>query len=164
MDTKHSFFGGRILAAVATLALTAGTVAVAQQTTPPSDTTQPAQSSTTGTKPSKSERKAMRKERKEKMAKELGLTADQKKQLKALRQDQKKQIDAVRSDSSLSQEQKATKLKEIHKAGMEKRDAVLTPEQREKMQHLRDENEANEGGEHHHHRKSGMNSITPPAP
>jgi Spy/CpxP family protein refolding chaperone len=95
------------------------------------------------------------------MAKELGLTADQKKQLKSLRQDQKKQMDAVRNDASLSQEQKAAKLKEIHKAGMEKRDSLLTPEQREKMQHLRDENEAKEGGARHHHRKSGMSTPAP---
>src|SRR3954470_1573074 len=67
MDTRHSVFGSRILAAVATFALTAGTVAVAQQTTAPSGTDQSAPSSTTATKPSKAERKAHRKERKEKM-------------------------------------------------------------------------------------------------
>ena len=165
MDTKHSLFGSRILAAVATFALTAGTVAMAQQTTTPSATDQAATSSTTSTKPSKAERKAHRKERKErkeKMQKELGLTADQKKQMKALQQDQRKQMKAVKDDSSLSQEQKAAKFKEIHKAGMEKRDALLTPEQREKLQHLRSENEENEGGEHHH--RHGKMGTSKPAP
>ncbi len=81
------------------------------------------------------------------MQKELGLTADQKKQMKALQQDQRKQMKAVKDDSSLSQDQKAAKFKEIHKSGMEKRDALLTPEQREKLQHLRSENEENEGKE-----------------
>jgi periplasmic protein CpxP/Spy len=169
MNTRHSFFGSRILAAVATFALTAGSVAVAQQTTTPSATDQSTQSaqSTTNAKPSKAERKAHRKERKErkeKMQKELGLTADQKKQMKALQQDQRNQMKAVKNDSSLSQEQKAAKFKEIHKAGMEKRDALLTPEQREKLQHLRSENEENEGGERHHrHGKTGM-SMPAPAP
>jgi Spy/CpxP family protein refolding chaperone len=167
MDTKHSFFGSRILAAVASFALTAGTVAVAQQTTTPSAADQSAMSSTTATKPSKAERKAHsqeRKERKEKMQKELGLTADQKKQMKALQQDQRKQMKAVKDDSSLSQEQKAAKFKEIHKGGMEKRDALLTPEQREKLQHLRSENEENEGREHpHRHGKTGT-SMPAPAP
>ena len=65
--------------------------------------------------------------------KRLGLTADQKKQLKSLKRDQRKQIDAVRNDSSLNADQKQAKIKEIHQAGMEKRDTVLTPEQREKL-------------------------------
>jgi Spy/CpxP family protein refolding chaperone len=164
MEANHTLFGGRTLAAIALSALISAAPALAQQTATTPSNGQSAQSSTstTTTSPEKGEKHARRHHKK--MAKELGLTADQKKQLKSLRQDQKKQIDAVRNDSSLSQEQKAAKLKEIHKAGMEKRDAVLTPEQREKMQHLRDENEANEGGEHpHRHGKSGM-STTPPAP
>src|SRR5204862_1818955 len=89
MDIKHSF-GSRIFAALATLALTAGTVAVAQQTSSEkTQSTQSTQSSTTSTKPSKAERKEKRKERKDKMAKELGLTADQKKQLDSTRDDQR---------------------------------------------------------------------------
>jgi periplasmic protein CpxP/Spy len=152
MEAKHTLFGGRTLAALALSALISAAPALAQQTSTDSTTGQAAQSSTTTGK-------AHRKHGK--MAKELGLTADQKKQLKSLRQDQKKQIDAVRNDASLSQEQKAAKMKEIHKAGMEKRDSLLTPEQREKMQHLRDENEAKEGGARHHHRKSGMSTPAP---
>jgi protein CpxP len=165
MDTKHSFFGSRIAVAIATFALTAGTAAVAQQTTTPTDNTQSTQSSATSTKPSKAERKAARKERHEKMAKDLGLTADQKKQMKAIQQDQRKQMKAVKDDSSLSKEQKQAKFKEIHKAGMEKRDALLTPEQREKMQHLRDENEAAEGkeGGHKWHHKNKQQQETAPS-
>src|SRR5436305_6147120 len=99
MDTKHSFVGSRVFAAIATFALTAGTVAFAQKTATPSDNTQSTQSSTATSKPSKAERKAARKERKEKMGKELGLTADQKKQMKALKQDQRKQMKAVKDDT-----------------------------------------------------------------
>ena len=158
MESKHSFFGSRIAVALTAFALAAGATALAQQSTTPSDSTQSTQSAP-ATKADKKAWKKEHKERKEKMAKELGLTDDQKKQLKALRQDQRKQMDAVRNDSSLSQEQKQAKFKEIHQAGMEKRDALLTPEQREKMQHLRDEHEAEEakegktGGHHWRHKK-----------
>jgi periplasmic protein CpxP/Spy len=98
------------------------------------------------------------------MAKELGLTADQKTKLKAIQQDQRKQAKALKADTSLSQDQKVAKLKELRQSGMEKRDAILTAEQREKLQHLRSENEENEGGEHHHrHGKTGT-SMPAPAP
>src|ERR1051326_2698846 len=104
------------------------------------------------------------------MANELGLTADQKTQLKSLRDDQRKQMQAIKNDSSLSAEQKAAKMKEGHKAGMEKRDALLTPEQREKMQHLRDEHEAEEakegkeGGHKWHHKKQQTAPSTTETP
>ena len=169
MDIKHCLSGNRIAVALTAFALTAGTAAVAQQTTAPSSSTTSTQSSTTTTttKPSKAERKAKRKERHEKMANELGLTADQKTQLKSLRDDQRKQMQAVKNDSSLSAEQKQAKMKEIHKAGMEKRDALLTPEQREKMQHIRDEhegNEAKEGGHKWHHKKQQTTPSTTETP
>lgn len=158
MDIKHSFFGSRIAVALTALALAAGLPALAQQSTTPSNSTQATQTAPA----TKAEKKAARKERKEKMAKELGLTDDQKKQLKALRQDQRKQMEAVRKDSSLTPEQKQEKFKEIHKAGMEKRDALLTPEQREKMQHLRDEHEAGEGKKGGYGRRHKPRT-TPPA-
>ena len=162
METKHSFFGSRIAVALTAFALTAGIPALAQQSTTTSDNTQSTQSAPA----TKAEKKAARKERKEKMAKELGLTADQKKQLKSLKQDQRKQMEAVRKDSSLTQEQKQAKFKEIHKSGMEKRDSLLTPEQREKMQHLRAEHEAEEGKEGKeggHHWRHKKQQTTPPA-
>src|SRR5262249_44886741 len=148
------------IAALTLSALISAAPAFAQQTAAPSSG-QSAQSSTStpaaGTAAGKKHHR-----RHKKLGKELGLTADQKKQMKALREDQRKQIQAVRNDSSLSQDQKAAKLKDIHQSGMEKRDAILTAEQREKLQHLRDENEENEAGEHHH--KRGMKSAQPPAP
>jgi Spy/CpxP family protein refolding chaperone len=175
MDIKHCFSGNRIVVALTAFALTAGTAALARQTTAPSSSTASTQSSTTTTttttkKSTKAERKAARKERHEKMANELGLTADQKTQMKAIQQDQRKQMKAVKDDSSLSQDQKAAKFKEIHKAGMEKRDALLTPEQRDKMQHLRDEHEAEEakegkeGGHKWHHKKQQTTPSTTETP
>lgn len=169
MDIKHCLCGNRVVVALTAFALTAGTAALAQQTTTPSSSTTSTQTSTTTTttKPSKAEKKAARKERHEKMAKELGLTADQKTQMKALQQDQRKQMQAIKNDSSLSTEQKQAKFKEMHKAGMEKRDALLTPEQREKMQHLRaehEENEAKEGGQKWHHKKQQAAPATTETP
>jgi hypothetical protein len=87
--------------------------------------------------------------------------------MKAIQQDQRKQMQATKNDSSLSTEQKQAKFKEIHKAGMEKRDALLTPEQREKMQHLRDENESaegKEGGHKWHHKKQQAAPSTTETP
>jgi Spy/CpxP family protein refolding chaperone len=167
MNTKHSFFGSRIAVALTAFALAAGIPALAQQSTTTSDSTQ----SAPATKADKKAWKKEHKERKEKMAKELGLTADQKKQMKALQQDQRKQMEAIRNDSSLSQEQKQAKFKEVHKSGMEKRDALLTPEQRDKMQHLRAEHEAEEAkegkdgkqGGHHWRHKKDQQQTTPPA-
>ena len=162
MESNHTF-GSRTLAAIALSALMSAAPALAQQTSTTPSGDQSAQSSTsTPSTSTKTVKKHHRKHHK-KMAKELGLTADQKKQMKSLRQDQRTQIEAVEKDTSLTQDQKATKIKEIHKAGMEKRDAILTPEQREKLQHLRSENEENEQGEVHHH-KGGMKSTQPPAP
>ena len=161
METEHPFIGSRIAVALTAFALTAGIPALAQQSTTTSDSTQATQSAPA----TKAEKKAARKERKEKMAKDLGLTDDQKKQLKSLKQDQRKQMDAVRKDSSLTQEQKQAKFKEIHQSGMEKRDALLTPEQREKMQHLRAEHEAKEGkeGGHHWRHKKDKQQTAPSA-
>ena len=167
METKHSFFGSRIAVALTAFALTAGIPALAQQSTTPSGSAQSAQSAP-ATKADKKAWKKEHKEHKEKMAKQLGLTADQKKQLKALKQDQHKQMEAVRKDSSLTQEQKQAKFKEIHQSGMQKRDALLTPEQRDKMQHLRAEHEAAEAkegtkGGHHWRHKKDQQQTTPPA-
>jgi len=161
METKHSFLGSRIAVALTAFALTAGIPALAQQSTTTSSSTQATQAAPA----TKAEKKAARKERKEKMAKELGLTDDQKKQLKSLKQDQRKQMEAVRKDSSLTQEQKQAKFKEIHQSGMAKRDALLTPEQREKMQHLSDEHEAKEGkeGGHHWRHKKDQQQTAPSA-
>lgn len=76
--------------------------------------------------------------------KSLGLSDSQKAQLKGIREDAKKQRDAIKNDSSLSENQKKAKLKELRTATRGKVDSVLTPEQREKMKQLRKE--------HHHGR------------
>ena len=67
----------------------------------------------------------------------LNLTADQQSKLKAIKKDQKAQSKAIRADSSLSQEQKKQKMKELHGSFSQKKNAILTPDQIAKQDSLR---------------------------
>jgi Spy/CpxP family protein refolding chaperone len=64
---------------------------------------------------------------------DLNLTDDQKAQMKKIHQDAKAQIEAVNNDSSISAEQKHAKIQAIHRDTHKQVEAMLTPEQREKM-------------------------------
>src|ERR1041385_611158 len=66
----------------------------------------------------------------------LGLTEDQKAQLRPIVMDETKQMDSVRSDSSLSQDQKITKINQIRETASPKIKAILTPEQLQKLADL----------------------------
>ena len=78
----------------------------------------------------------------------LGLTADQKTQIKQIRQDEKQQIQAVKADNSLSKDQKKAKIQDIRQNGTSKINALLTPEQQQKFAQRR----ANHR-KHHKHAK-----------
>ena len=65
--------------------------------------------------------------------KALNLSADQKTQIKSIREDARKQMQAVKSDTSLSKEQKKAKMKDIHEDTTSKINALLTPEQQQKF-------------------------------
>ena len=78
----------------------------------------------------------------------LGLTADQKTQMKQIRQDEKQQIQAVKGDNSLSKDQKKAKIQEIRQNGTSKINGLLTPEQQQKFAQRR----ANHR-KHHKHAK-----------
>ena len=67
--------------------------------------------------------------RRGKMMDNLNLTADQKAQLKTMREDAKQQREAIQNDASLTQDQKKEKMKELHKTQSEKMNSILTPEQ-----------------------------------
>lgn len=75
--------------------------------------------------------------RKGKMADQLNLTADQKSQVKTLRQDMKQQRDGIMNDQSLTADQKKQKMKDLRKAQSEKMNTILTPDQQAKMKELR---------------------------
>ena len=73
----------------------------------------------------------------QKLSDELNLTADQKTKLKPILEDEAKQLEAVRNDTSLSKPDKIAKFKHIHQTFEPKVDAILTPEQQEKMKQIR---------------------------
>jgi Spy/CpxP family protein refolding chaperone len=67
--------------------------------------------------------------RKGKMMDNLNLTADQKAELKSMREDAKQQREAIQNDASLTADQKKAKMKELHKTQSDKMKSILTPEQ-----------------------------------
>lgn len=87
------------------------------------------------------------KERGEHMAKELGLSADQQTQMKALMEEERKTAEVVRADASLTPEQKKEKMKGIRQDFQAKRQALMTPEQRKKAEEMRANHP--EGGPRH---------------
>jgi len=73
------------------------------------------------------------------LSEKLSLSDDQKAKLKPVLQDQMQQMKAVRDDSSLTEEQKRTKMKSIHESLHDQINAVLTPEQQAKFKQMRQE-------------------------
>lgn len=73
------------------------------------------------------------------LQKELNLTAEQQAKLKTIRADFKTKGDALRNDPSLTQTEKREKLRSLMQQQQEALKTVLTAEQREKWQSLRQE-------------------------
>lgn len=97
------------------------------QATPPQAS--PGQTSTTpGTTPSTSQAPAQADDQNP-----LNLTEEQKAKLRPILMDERQQMEAVRNDSSMSTEQKMTKVQQIREAASPKIKAVLTPEQLKKL-------------------------------
>ncbi len=68
------------------------------------------------------------------MSKRLGLTDDQKEKIRPILQDEDKQMKSLEDDTSMTQQQKHNKMREIHMASRSQMDGILTPEQKEKLQ------------------------------
>lgn len=68
--------------------------------------------------------------RKGKMMSNLNLSADQKTQMKTLRESNKQERDAIKNDASLTSDQKKAKMRDLHKTQSDKMNNILTPEQR----------------------------------
>jgi Spy/CpxP family protein refolding chaperone len=66
------------------------------------------------------------------MYKDLNLSKDQQEKVKGIQDKQREEAEAVRN-SSLGREEQRTKMMEIRKKYSEQIDAILTPEQREKL-------------------------------
>jgi Spy/CpxP family protein refolding chaperone len=63
----------------------------------------------------------------------LGLTAEQKSQLKSIHESTRGQVSGIRNDSTLTPEQKEEKIRSLHQGVRQQVSGILTPEQREKM-------------------------------
>jgi len=84
------------------------------------------------------ERRERMQEMGDRLGDELGLTADQKAKIKELNQKEKAEVEALRADTSMSKEDRRTKMQAIHKSYQEQRQALMTPEQRAKADKMRD--------------------------
>lgn len=68
----------------------------------------------------------------------LGLTDEQVSELENIMADQKAKADAVRQNASLTPEQKREQMRSIREEGKEESKTILTEEQRQKMEQMRD--------------------------
>jgi len=87
------------------------------------------------------------------MTKELNLSSDQQTKIKTILDDQQKQAETVRSDTSLSQQDRMTKMRDLHKSTMDQVKAVLNSDQQTKfdeMQKKMMEHRGGPGGDHPH--------------
>jgi Spy/CpxP family protein refolding chaperone len=73
------------------------------------------------------------------LSEKLNLTDAQKAAIKPILANDANEIKAVRQDGSLSEEQKMAKIKEIRENGMEKINAILTPEQQKEFAEIKSE-------------------------
>lgn len=73
---------------------------------------------------------------------QLDLTAAQKEQLRPVLQEAQEQRKALKADTTLTPEQKKAKMKENRAATQAKINAILTPEQQQKLKELRKERKA----------------------
>ena len=72
----------------------------------------------------------------EMMTQKLNLTADQQTQVKAINQDTMKQMMALRDDTSLSQDDKRSKMMDLRKSSSDKIRGILTDEQKPKFDEM----------------------------
>ena len=70
------------------------------------------------------------------MTKELNLTSDQQAKIKPILEDTDKQMQALRSDTSLSREDRFSKMQEIHKTSNTQISEILTADQKTKFESM----------------------------
>jgi hypothetical protein len=73
---------------------------------------------------------------------ELGLSQQQKDQIQQIREEHRAKLHGLRSNSAMTRPERRARARELRKELNTKIDAVLTPEQRTKLQHLRQERRA----------------------
>ena len=84
------------------------------------------------------------------LSKQLNLTDDQKAKLKPILEDQSRQMKATREDTTLTQDQKREKMKQVHESTHSQINDILTPEQQKKFAELKEQQKA-----HHEENKPG---------
>jgi protein CpxP len=82
----------------------------------------------------------------ERLSKELNLTDEQKAKVKPISEEQTKQMLATQEDSSLTQEQKHDKMKQIHETTHSQINDILTPEQQKKFAALKEQQKEHREG------------------
>jgi protein CpxP len=80
------------------------------------------------------------------LSKELNLTDEQKAQVKPILDEQSKQMRATQEDTSLTQDQKREKMKQIHQTTHSQINGVLTPEQQKKFAEMKEEHKGQREG------------------
>ena len=83
-------------------------------------------------------RREKMKEGAQRMADELGMTADQREKWKSYAEQERAELDALKADTAVAKEARRAKAGEIHKKYRDLRQAVLTPEQRVKADQMRE--------------------------
>ncbi len=86
------------------------------------------------------------------MSRTLDLTEEQKAKIKPILEDEAARIKAIHEDSSLTQQQRRDKIREIHAAGYEQMKPFLTQEQQKKHEEM-----VKSAGEWH----KGMHAVSP---
>jgi periplasmic protein CpxP/Spy len=89
------------------------------------------------------------------MTRRLALTSDQQEKIRPILEDEAKQVQSIDADSSLTEQQKRRKTRDVRMTSRSKIQPILTPEQQAKMP-------AGRGGRGHGHRASNAPvSATP---
>lgn len=76
------------------------------------------------------------------LTKELNLTPDQQTRIKPIFQQAHAQAKTIRQDTTLSQDQKRSKIKELHENTMAQLNGILTPEQQTQLKQLQEQRKA----------------------
>lgn len=94
------------------------------------------------------------------MSKRLNLTDEQKEKIRPILADEEKQTSAVDADTTLTQQQRHKKMREIRMSSRSQMDAILTPEQKEQMPKMRAGGGG--GGRHRQHAAQPPAASTDP--
>jgi protein CpxP len=91
------------------------------------------------------------------MAKKLGLTEDQRKNLEPILADRVQQMQSARADTSLAPQDRMTKIKSINQDSDARIEAMLNDTQKQQYEQMKQ----NHHGHHHHHDDQQTGSTTP---